>query len=152
MKLLLQRVREARVEVDCETIGAIGPGLLVLVGLGQGDSERMFEPAIDKMLNLRIFADEAGAMNRSVLDAKGGILLVSQFTLYADVRKGRRPSFTEAMPPAEARELYARFVAAVERRYPDGPVESGIFAAMMQVHLVNDGPVTIMLDSAELKW
>lgn len=150
MRLVLQRVTRASVVVDGRTVGAIDHGLLVLVGLGHGDDERLFPKMIDKMLNLRIFADDAGAMNRSVLDVAGGVLLVSQFTLHADCRKGRRPSFTDALPPEPARALFARFVEAVREAHVGGPVATGEFGAHMAVELVNDGPVTILLDSAQL--
>lgn len=150
MRLAIQRVLEARVEVDGEVVGRIGRGLLALVGLGEGDAEAAFPRLADKMVGLRIFPDEGGNMNRSVEEVSGGILLVSQFTLYADVRKGRRPSFTRSMPPEQARELFEVFAQAVRARHTAGPVETGRFGAMMHVHLVNDGPVTIWLDSAEL--
>lgn len=150
MKLVLQRVAHARVLVDDRTVGAIDHGLLVLVGLGHGDEERLFAKVLDKMLNLRIFADDAGAMNRSVTDVGGGVLLVSQFTLHADCRKGRRPSFTDAMPPAPARALFDRFVEATRAAHTAGPVATGEFGAHMRVELINDGPVTILLDSAQL--
>ncbi len=145
MKLVLQRVSEARVEVGGEVIGEIGQGLLVFVGLGKGDSEELFSGMAKKVVNLRIFEDEAGKMNRSLLDVGGEILLVSQFTLYADTRRGRRPSFVEAMGPEEARELFAKFVEEV-KQYPV-KVEQGQFQAQMEVFLCNDGPVTILLES-----
>lgn len=150
MRLAIQRVTEARVDIDGVTSGRIQQGLLVLAGLGHGDSEAMFPKVVDKLVNLRIFADENGNINRSLCDVQGGLLLVSQFTLYADIRKGRRPSFTNSMPPGEAQALFARFVDAVKECYTHGPVETGEFGAMMQVHLVNDGPVTIWLDTRDL--
>lgn len=152
MRLHLQRVTEARVDVGGATVGAIGPGLLVLLGLAAGDTDAMFAPAMEKLVHLRIFADDAGNMNRSVTDVQGGILVVSQFTLYADCRKGRRPSFTGAMPPVEARGAYERFVAQLRQCYAAGSIAAGEFGAMMQVHLINDGPVTVLLDSRELGW
>ena len=150
MKLVLQRVDRSHVVVDQRVTGAIDHGLLVLVGLGHGDDERLFPKMLDKMLNLRIFADAAGGMNRSVVDVSGGVLLVPQFTLYADCRKGRRPSFTDAMPPDAARVLFERFVEATRVAYNAGHVAAGEFGAHMSVELINDGPVTILLDSAQL--
>ncbi|ADX48019.1 D-tyrosyl-tRNA(Tyr) deacylase [Paracidovorax avenae ATCC 19860] len=140
---LLQRVREARVEIDGATVGRIGPGLLVLVCAERGDTEAQADRLLDKLLKLRIFADEAGKMNRSVQDTGGGLLLVSQFTLAADTRGGNRPSFTQAAAPDDGRRLYDHFVARARALHP--VVETGRFAAEMQVHLVNDGPVTIPL-------
>jgi D-tyrosyl-tRNA(Tyr) deacylase len=151
MRLLIQRVSEAAVRVDGAVVGQIGCGLLVFLGLGREDSDDLFDPAIEKLLNLRIFGDDAGLMNRSLIDVGGGLLVVSQFTLYADARKGRRPSYTEAMPPAEANAAYERFVAKLRIAAP-GVVQCGVFGAHMEVSLVNDGPVTIWLDSAEMPW
>ncbi len=144
MKALLQRVREARVEIGGELAGAIGPGLLVLVCAEAGDTDAVGERLLAKILKLRIFADEAGKMNRSVQDVGGGLLIVSQFTLAADVRGGNRPSFTAAAPPDEGRRLYDTFVAQARRLHPE--VATGRFGADMQVHLLNDGPVTIPID------
>lgn len=140
---LLQRVREARVEIDGDTVGRIGPGLLVLVCAERGDTAAEADRLLDKLLKLRIFADEAGKMNRSVQDVGGGLLLVSQFTLAADTRGGNRPSFTQAAAPDDGRRLYDHFVERARALHP--VVETGRFAAEMQVHLVNDGPVTIPL-------
>ncbi|AVS75757.1 D-aminoacyl-tRNA deacylase [Paracidovorax cattleyae] len=140
---LLQRVREARVEIDGEIAGRIGPGLLVLVCAERGDTEAEAGRLLDKLLKLRIFADEAGKMNRSVQDVGGGLLLVSQFTLAADTRGGNRPSFAQAAAPGDGRRLYDYFVERARALHP--VVETGRFAAEMQVHLVNDGPVTIPL-------
>lgn len=140
---LLQRVREARVEVAGEIVGRIGPGLLALVCTEQGDSEAQADKLLTKMLKLRIFSDEAGKMNRSVQDVGGGLLIVSQFTLAADTRGGNRPSFTQAAPPAQGERLYDYFVAQARAVHP--MVATGRFAADMQVHLVNDGPVTLPL-------
>ena len=141
MLALIQRVRQARVEVGGEVTGAIGPGLLVLVCAERGDGEAQAERLLSKVLRLRIFADEAGKMNRSVQDTGGGLLVVSQFTLAADTRGGNRPSFTQAAPPEEGRRLYDAFVARARAAHP--VVQTGRFGADMQVHLVNDGPVTI---------
>jgi D-tyrosyl-tRNA(Tyr) deacylase len=144
MRALLQRVREASVTVAGERVGAIGPGLLVFLGVGQGDGEAEAVALADRIAGLRIFEDEAGKMNRSLLDTHRAALVVSQFTLYADTRKGRRPSFIEAAPPDEARRLIARACEALRRLGVE--VQEGVFAAEMQVALVNDGPVTIWLD------
>lgn len=145
MRAVLQRVLEAKVEVAGEAVGKIGPGLLVLLGVGTGDDEKDVEWMVEKISLLRIFEDDAGKMNRSVLDTSKAILAVSQFTLFADTRKGRRPSFLEAMAPDQAKRLYAKFC---ERSRAVGlTVAEGVFAADMKVSLVNDGPVTICLDS-----
>ena len=145
MRVLLQRVTRASVTVGEETVGSIGPGLVVFLGVGAGDTEADARLLADKLLHLRIFADDAGKFNRSALDTRAGVLVVSQFTLYADARKGRRPSFTEAAPPALAESLYNRVVELL--RASGLTVASGRFAAHMRVELVNDGPVTIWLDS-----
>jgi D-aminoacyl-tRNA deacylase len=145
VRALLQRVREASVTVEGRKVGAIGPGLLVLLGVGKGDIEADAIAMADRIAGLRIFEDSAGKMNLSLLDTHRAALVVSQFTLYADTRKGRRPSFIEAAPPDEARRLYARTCEAL--RSLGVQVEEGVFAAEMQVALVNDGPVTIWLDS-----
>ena len=151
MKAVLQRVAEARVVVNGEIVGQIGRGLLVLVCAERGDSQAQADKLLAKLLKLRIFADDAGKMNRSVQDldgqgACGGLLVVSQFTLAADVSGGNRPSFTGAAAPDEGRRLYDYFVAQARQLHPQ--VETGQFAADMQVHLVNDGPVTIPLHIA----
>ena len=143
MKAVLQRVREARVEIDGDVVGRIGTGLLVLLCAEREDTDAVGDRLLAKLLKLRVFADEAGKMNRSVQDVGGGLLIVSQFTLAADVRGGNRPSFTQAAAPDEGRRLYDRFVAQARGAHP--VVETGVFAADMQVHLVNDGPVTIPL-------
>ena len=148
MRIVLQRVREARVEVDGRIVGQIGNGLLILLGVTTSDTNKDAEYLADKVVNLRIFPDESGRMNRSVLDVQGGLLIVSQFTLYGDCRKGRRPGFDQAAPPEQARELYEIFVALA--RAANLTVETGIFQAHMQVHLVNDGPVTFVLDSEKI--
>lgn len=136
-------------DVNAHTVGSIGPGILALIGVSRGDSQEDADYLLDKMLHLRIFPDEERKMNRSIVDCGGSLLLVSQFTLYADCRKGRRPSFDGAAPPEQAQALYEYFVAAA-RRGPV-PVQTGVFQAMMEIHLVNDGPVTILLDSADRK-
>src|SRR3954463_2758094 len=141
MLAVVQRVREARVEVQGRTIGEIGRGLMVLVCAERGDSEAQADKLLAKILKLRIFSDEAGKMNRSVQDVAGGLLLVSQFTLAADTSGGNRPSFTNAAPPEEGRRLYEYVVQKARAAHP--VVATGEFAADMQVHLVNDGPVTI---------
>ncbi len=145
MRIVLQRVKEASVTVEGDRISAIGPGLLLLVGVARGDGEPEAEWLAEKIAGLRIVGDEEGKMNRSVKDTGGAILAVSQFTLLADTRKGRRPSFVEAAPPDEATRLFDYFcerlrTAGVTR------VEKGRFGAMMDVALVNDGPVTIVLE------
>jgi D-tyrosyl-tRNA(Tyr) deacylase len=146
LRAVVQRVSRAEVRVDGATTGRIGRGLCVLVGAGRGDTEEDVAYLVDKIANLRIFEDDAGRMNRSLLDVAGGALVVSQFTLYGDARKGRRPSFTDALEPGEAKRLYERVVHGVSAAGV-APVETGVFAAMMEVELVNWGPVTILLDS-----
>ncbi len=140
---LLQRVSEARVEIAGEVAGRIGAGLLALVCAEQGDGEQQADKLLAKMLKLRIFTDEAGKMNRSLQDVGGGLLIVSQFTLAADTRGGNRPGFSQAAAPAEGERLYDYFVARARAAHPE--VATGRFGASMQVHLVNDGPVTIPL-------
>ena len=143
MQALIQRVSQAKVVVGGETVGEIGPGLLVLVCAERGDTDAQAERLVAKLLKLRIFSDAEGKMNRSVQYIAGGLLLVSQFTLAADTRGGNRPSFTGAAAPDEGRRLYEKVVALA--RAAHAPVATGEFAADMQVHLVNDGPVTIPL-------
>jgi D-tyrosyl-tRNA(Tyr) deacylase len=147
MRALLQRVREARVEVAGAAAGSIGRGLLILLGVARTDGEADATALAAKVAHLRIFSDAAGKMNLSLLDTGGGALVVSQFTLYGDTRKGRRPSFDQAAPPELARRLYETFVAEL-RRLGVERVETGVFQADMQVHLVNDGPVTIQCESS----
>lgn len=147
MKALAQRVSSARVVVDEVVTGSIKKGLCVLVGIADGDTEEDIEYLVNKLLNLRIFADENDKFNFSVKDIGGELLLVSQFTLMADTRKGRRPSFTQAAQPEEAERLFEVFVGRC--RNSGLKTETGHFQAMMQVHIVNEGPVTIMLDSKE---
>ena len=148
MRIVLQRVDEARVEVDGKVTGAIGRGFLLLFGVGAGDSENDADYLVSKTLSLRVFNDEHGKMNLSVQDARGGVLVVSQFTLYGDVRKGRRPGFDRAAPPEKARELYEYFVRQLAAT--GVPVATGVFQAAMKVHLINDGPVTFIYDAAKL--
>jgi D-aminoacyl-tRNA deacylase len=145
MRAVVQRVTEASVRVDGRVVGQIGRGSLVLLGVGVGDGEADAEYLADKVLNLRIFPDDAGSMNRSLVEIGGELLVVSQFTLQGDARKGRRPSFVGASPPEEANRLYRHYV---EKTRTSGlRVEEGVFRAAMAVALVNDGPVTILLDS-----
>jgi D-tyrosyl-tRNA(Tyr) deacylase len=146
MRAVVQRVSRAKVTVAGRITGEIEAGLLVLLGAGQGDTDADLAYIIDKIANLRIFADAAGKMNRSVLDVGGGVLVVSQFTLYGDVRQGRRPAFTGALEPVAARALYEQALAGL-RGAGVARVEAGEFAADMAVELTNDGPVTILLDS-----
>ena len=145
MRVLLQRVLRAEVRIDGESVGRIDRGLLVLVGVETGDVADDAESIADKTAELRIFADDDGRMNRSLVDVGGGALVVSQFTLAADTRRGRRPSYSRAAPPELAEPLYQRFAATLAAR--GVAVEHGVFGAMMEVELVNDGPVTLMLES-----
>jgi D-aminoacyl-tRNA deacylase len=148
MRAVVQRVSEAAVSVDGREVSRIGPGLLVLLGVAEGDGEADLVYLADKVLNLRVFPDEEGHMNRSLLEAGGALLVVSQFTLLGDARRGRRPGFTGAAPPEQANALYRQFV---ERTRQSGVhVEEGVFRAMMDVSLVNQGPVTLLLDSRKL--
>lgn len=149
MRAVVQRVTRAQVSVAGEVVGATGAGLCVLVGAGDGDGGDDVRYLADKIANLRIFTDDAGKMNRSVLDAGGGVLVVSQFTLFGDARKGRRPSFIGALEPGAAERLCDELVAAL-RAAGVAEVATGRFRADMQVELVNDGPVTILLDSRKL--
>jgi len=142
----VQRVLEARVSVDGQVVAAIGPGLLVLVGVAIDDTPADRDWLVRKLVDLRIFADESGVMNRAIHDAGGDVLAVSQFTLYASTRKGNRPSWSGAAPPDIARPTFDAFVTALSQRLGK-PVPSGVFGAHMQVALVNDGPVTIMVDT-----
>jgi D-tyrosyl-tRNA(Tyr) deacylase len=146
---VVQRVREARVTVGGELVGAIGHGLCVLLGVAASDSPAEADLLSRKIVGLRVFDDGAGQMNRALDDVGGSLLVVSQFTLHADCRRGRRPSFTAAAPAPQAQALYDRFVAAA--RASNVPVETGCFQAHMALALVNDGPVTIVLDTAELR-
>ena len=149
MRAVVQRVSRASVTVDTRVTGAIDRGLLVFLGAGAGDTDADLAYVVDKVANLRIFPDDAGKMNRSVLDIGGGVLVVSQFTLYGDARQGRRPAFTGALEPVAARALYEQLLTAL-RAAGVARVEAGEFAADMKVELLNDGPVTILLDSRKL--
>lgn len=148
MRIVLQRVTRASVAVDGQVTGEIGPGLVVLVAVGRDDASATAVSMAEKIVNLRIFNDDQGKMNRSLLDTGGAILAISQFTLYGDARGGRRPSFVLAAAPELGKALYEEFVAAL--RALGVRVETGVFQAHMSVDLVNDGPVTILLDSAKL--
>jgi len=148
MRAVIQRVLEAKVEVEGAVVGRIGKGLLVYLGVGKGDTEKDAEFMADKLVNLRIFADEGGKMNRSVIEIGGGVLLVSNFTLHGDCRKGRRPGFDAAAEPTPAETLYERVISLIGQS--DVPVASGSFGAYMHVSSINDGPVTFLLDSSRL--
>ena len=145
MRAVIQRVNEASVEVGEQVAGSIGRGLLVFVGISKTDTLRDIDWMVDKIANLRIFESEAGKMDESLLDIGGGLLLVSQFTLYGDCRKGRRPSFSDAMEADAAKSLFEQFVERARQKV--SLVQTGVFQAMMQVHLVNDGPVTLIIES-----
>lgn len=147
MKALIQRVKESHVTVDEHIVGRIGKGLLVLLGVGQDDSKQDAQYLANKIPGLRIFEDSKGKMNNSLIESGGEILVVSQFTLMADCRKGRRPSFTQAAKPDKALELYTYFIELLENQ--NLKPQSGIFQAMMDIYLINDGPVTLIVDSAE---
>lgn len=144
MKIVLQRVSSASVKVDSKIVGSIDHGILLLIGFSSNDTEESILPTLEKIVKLRIFSDEEGKMNKSVLDVNGSALLVSQFTLYADTKKGNRPSFIEAARPEQAIPLYEFFIAEMKKRI--SKVETGIFGTDMKVELVNDGPVTIVFD------
>jgi D-tyrosyl-tRNA(Tyr) deacylase len=144
MRAVLQRVREARVEVAGEVAGEIGKGLVVLLGVAKPDTAAAADYLAEKVTGLRIFPDEAGKMNRDVIEAGGALLVISQFTLYGDTRKGRRPSFDSAAGPEQARALYERFIEACRGR--GVPVQTGVFQASMAVYLVNEGPVTVICE------
>lgn len=145
MRAVVQRVSQASVRVDGQICGAIGPGLLVLLGVGKNDSQQDAALLAEKIANLRIFDDEQGLMNLSLLEVQGEMLVVSQFTLFGDCRKGRRPSYSMAAPPAEAMHLYEQFIQEIRARHL--PVATGKFQAMMEVTLANNGPVTLLLDT-----
>ena len=144
MRLVIQRVLEASVKAEGKTVGSIGKGFLVFVGVGRDDTRETADKYLKKLLGLRIFEDENGKTNLSLKDVNGGLLLVSQFTLYANCRKGNRPSFTEAGDPAKAEELYEYMIREASRTVPN--VQQGIFGADMKVSLINDGPFTVILD------
>ena len=145
MRAIVQRVKESNVEVKKSTIGAIGHGLLIFLGVGEGDEEKDCEYLANKIANLRVFSDEKGFMNLSLLETGGAALVVSQFTLWGDCRKGRRPSFAHAAKPVKAKRLYEKFIEMLRGKGLE--VSTGQFQAMMNVHIINDGPVTLMLDS-----
>ncbi len=149
MKIVLQRVLRSSVSVDGSIKGQIGKGYMALLGIADTDTPEIMKYMADKMVNLRVFEDEKGKMNLSLPDVGGGILLISQFTLYADCRKGRRPSFVNAGAPAFARQMYLDMAAYLETLLP-GRIQTGEFGADMKVELINDGPVTILLDSEEI--
>jgi D-tyrosyl-tRNA(Tyr) deacylase len=148
MRAVVQRVKEASVTVDAKVVGRTGPGLLVYLGVGADDTEKDLDYLVSKVAGLRIFQDDNGHMNRSVVDVGGGALVISQFTLFGDVRRGKRPSFISAMAPEAANAMYERFAAALNAG--GVPTATGVFGAMMDVASVNDGPVTILLDSKKL--
>ena len=145
MRIVLQRVTRASVDVDGKTVGSIASGLMLLLGVSRTDTTKQADFLVEKVINLRIFTDDAGKMNLSLRDVGGAVLVVSQFTLYGDCRKGRRPSFDKAGSPEHARTLYEYFVDRLKAQYL--PVETGIFQAHMKVSLLNDGPVTFLLES-----
>ena len=146
MRVVLQRVSRAAVRVDTNVVGEVGRGFLVLAGFAPTDTDAILEWMADKILGLRLFADAEGKMNRDLAEVGGAVLVVSQFTLYGDARKGRRPSFIDAAPPEIAIPLYERFVALLKEKAGGIPIATGEFGAMMDVELVNDGPVTLLLE------
>lgn len=148
MRLVIQKVTQSNVKVNDEVVGKIDKGLMVLVGITDSDNKQIIDKVVDKLINLRIFEDSNDKMNLSLIDVKGSILSISQFTLYANCRKGRRPSFVEAAKPDIAKPLYEYFNDEISKKGIQ--VETGVFGAMMEVSLVNDGPVTIVLDSDDL--
>ncbi|OQX65942.1 MAG: D-tyrosyl-tRNA(Tyr) deacylase [Desulfococcus sp. 4484_242] len=148
MRAVVQRVKEAKVSVEGSVVGRIGPGLLIFLGVGEDDTEKDALYLADKIAHLRVFPDTRGAMNLSLTDFSAAVLVVSQFTLWGDCRKGRRPSFAHAARPEQARDLYEHFIRLLKERHI--PVETGRFQEMMDVWLINDGPVTLLLDSAKL--
>jgi D-tyrosyl-tRNA(Tyr) deacylase len=150
MRAVIQRVSEAKVEAEGKITGKIGKGLLVLLGIGKNDCIKDFQYIANKVANLRIFQDEDEKFNKSLIDIKGDVLIVSQFTLYGDCRKGRRPSFDQAGRVEESRKIYNEFVKFFKEQYPELKVREGVFQAYMQVSLINDGPVTFILDSSKI--
>ena len=148
MRAVVQRVKRAKVEVEGRIVGEIGPGVLIFLGIGEGESEKDCEYLSNKINHLRIFADNERLMNLSLEEVEGSVLVVSQFTLWGDCRKGRRPSFTRAAPPERAKELYEYFIKILRGNGLE--VATGKFQEMMDVHLVNDGPVTLLLDSSKV--
>ena len=149
MRVVIQRVREASVKINDEIVGEIQQGLLVLLGIEHVDSELDADYLIKKLIHLRIFGDDEGKMNLSVSDISGSLLIVSQFTLFADTKKGNRPSFIRSARPEQARPLYDYFLSQLNKSF-SGKIENGVFGANMQVELINDGPVTIIIDSKDL--
>lgn len=149
MKIVVQRVKNAQVKVDEKTVGKIEKGLLIFLGIGKNDDEKITDKFVKKICNLRIFEDENKKMNKSVKDINGDILIISQFTLYANCKSGNRPSFTEACEPQKANKLYEYFKKMCSKEL-ERNIQSGIFGADMKVELLNDGPVTIILDSEEI--
>ena len=149
MRIVIQRVREASVKINDEIVGEIQQGLLVLLGIEHVDSELDADYLIQKLIHLRIFGDDEGKMNLSVSDISGDLLIVSQFTLFADTKKGNRPSFIRSARPEQARPLYDYFLSQLKKSF-SGKIENGVFGANMQVELINDGPVTIIIDSKDL--
>ncbi len=147
MRAVVQRVKESKVEVKGRSVGEIGPGLLIFLGVGEGDSEKDCDYLVNKIAHLRVFPDEKGFMNLSLMDTGGAALVVSQFTLWGDCRKGRRPSFAKAAKPERANELYEHFIWLLREK--GVYVATGQFQEMMDVYLINDGPVTLMLDSTK---
>ncbi len=147
MRALIQRVKQASVTVDGKLHNHIGPGILIFLGVGKGDREQDSEYLAGRAADLRIFSDSGGKMNLSVKDIHGAALVISQFTLYADTRKGNRPSFTDSAPPEEAEKLYGAFVRYLRTHLGESKVCAGVFRAMMDVGLINDGPVTLMIES-----
>ncbi len=147
MRAVIQRVKNAKVEVEGKKISEIGKGVLVFLGIGKGDNEKDFEYISRKIANLRIFEDENSKFNLSLIDVKGEVLIVSQFTLYGDCRKGRRPSFDAAESVERSEKIYREFIEYFKKNYPEIPLKEGIFQAHMEVSLINDGPVTFLLDS-----
>lgn len=146
MRIIIQRVSEAAVTTAQKTVGKIGRGFLVFLGIHKEDHARFIQPLVDRMINLRIFDDEKGKMNLSLLDVQGELIIVSQFTLYANCRSGRRPSFSDCAPPEQAKNLYQEFIDDTKRKVSH--VETGEFGALMHVHLINEGPVTILLEES----
>jgi D-aminoacyl-tRNA deacylase len=148
MRAVVQRVNEAAVKIDGRIVSSIGQGILALIGIYRDDSEKDMEYIAEKILQVRIFPDDRNLMNLSLTDINGELLIVSQFTLYGDARKGRRPSYSEAMPPEKAAQFYNTFLDLCKTKYPK--ISSGVFGAMMDISLMNSGPVTILLDSTRL--
>lgn len=148
MRAVVQRVKKARVDVAGRAVGEIGQGLVVFLGVGHGDSQKDGDFLANKIAHLRIFSDQQGLMNRSVMEVQGGVLVVSQFTLWGDCQKGRRPSFTRAAPPDKARALYEDFIGRLREKGLQ--VGTGEFQEMMEVHLVNDGPATMLVDTEKM--